>query len=57
MLKVFGIGESEMETRIMDLVERQSNPPLPHMRIWEISLRVTARAMTGRDRIIDCPCG
>ncbi|NLW02506.1 MAG: competence/damage-inducible protein A [Clostridiaceae bacterium] len=48
MLKVFGIGESEMETRIMDLVERQSNPTIaPYADMGEISLRVTAR---GHDR-------
>jgi len=48
MLKIFGIGESEMETRIMDMVERQSNPTIaPYADMGEISLRVTAR---GHDR-------
>jgi len=48
MLKIFGIGESEMETRIMDLVEQQLNPTIaPYANDGEISLRVTAR---GHDR-------
>ena len=45
MLKVFGIGESEMEMKIMDLVEAQSNPTIaPYVNMGEIVIRVTARS-------------
>lgn len=48
MLKIFGIGESEIEMRIMDLIDNQSNPTIaPYAGTGEVSLRVTAR---GRDR-------
>ena len=44
MLKVFGIGESEMETRIIDLIDGQSNPTIaPYVGIGEAILRVTAK--------------
>lgn len=44
MLKVFGIGESEMETKILDIVEAQSNPTIaPYVNQGEIVIRVTAR--------------
>lgn len=45
LLKVFGIGESEMETRIMDLINSQSNPTIaPYVGDGEVVIRVTARA-------------
>lgn len=44
MLKVFGIGESEMETKILDIVEAQSNPTIaPYVNQGEIVIRATAR--------------
>lgn len=44
MLKVFGLGESEMETKILDLVESQSNPTIaPYVSQGEIVIRLTAR--------------
>lgn len=44
MLKIFGIGESEMEMRILDLVEAQSNPTIaPYVGLGEVIVRVTAR--------------
>lgn len=44
MLKVFGIGESEMETKILDIVEAQSNPTIaPYVNQGEIVIRVTSR--------------
>ena len=44
MLKVFGIGESEMETKILDIVEAQSIPIIaPYVNQGEIVIRVTAR--------------
>jgi len=51
VVKVFGIGESEMEMRIMDLVEQQTNPTIaPYAGSGEISLRVTAKCHT-RDEV------
>ncbi len=44
MLKIFGIGESEMETRLMDLVDLQDNPTIaPYVSMGDITVRVTAR--------------
>ena len=44
MLKVFGIGESEMEMRIMDLIDGQNNPTIaPYVGVGEVILRVTAK--------------
>lgn len=47
MLKVFGIGESEMETRLMDLIDNQDNPTIaPYVSQGEVTVRVTARCET-----------
>lgn len=44
LLKVFGIGESEMETRISDIIEGQHNPTIaPYVGDGEIVIRITAR--------------
>ncbi len=44
MLKVFGIGESELESRLMDLVDNQNNPTIaPYVSYGEVTVRVTAR--------------
>lgn len=44
MLKVFGIGESEMEMRIIDLIDKQENPTIaPYVGAGEVILRVTAK--------------
>ncbi len=44
MLKVIGIGESDLETRLMDLIESQENPTIaPYASQGEITVRVTAR--------------
>ncbi|NLM09336.1 MAG: competence/damage-inducible protein A [Clostridiaceae bacterium] len=44
MLKIFGIGESDLETRLMDLIESQNNPTIaPYASQGEITVRVTAR--------------
>lgn len=44
LMKVFGIGESEMEMRIADIVESQTNPTIaPYVGDGEIVVRVTAR--------------
>ncbi len=53
MLKVFGIGESEMEMRILDIVESQSNPTIaPYVGVGEVIVRVTARCKDRNDA--DC---
>lgn len=44
MLKIIGIGESDLETRLMDLIEIQNNPTIaPYASQGEITVRVTAR--------------
>ena len=48
MLKVFGIGESEMELRIIDLIEAQNNPTIaPYVGTGEVIIRVSAH---GKDK-------
>ncbi len=43
MLKVFGIGESEMVMRIIDLIQGQANPTIaPYVGLGEVIIRVTA---------------
>lgn len=43
-LKIFGIGESDMEERISDIISQQSNPTIaPYAKVGEITLRITAR--------------
>lgn len=44
-VKICGVGESEAETRIRDLIEGQENPTIaPYAKTGEVHLRVTARA-------------
>lgn len=43
-LKLFGIGESQMEDTINDIVEGQTNPTIaPYAKKGEVTLRVTAK--------------
>ncbi len=43
-LRIFGIGESAMEDRILDLINAQTNPTIaPYAKDGEVTLRVTAR--------------
>lgn len=45
MLKISGIGESQVADEISDLIEQQSNPTIaPYARVGEVRLRVTAKA-------------
>ncbi|NWF54556.1 MAG: CinA family nicotinamide mononucleotide deamidase-related protein [Syntrophaceae bacterium] len=47
VLKLFGIGESLVDERIKDLIERGSNPTiglLAHTQIGEVHIRLTAKA-------------
>ena len=47
-VRIFGIGESEMEEKIIDLIEKQSNPTIaPYAKDGEVTLRVTARCNEG----------
>lgn len=43
-LRIFGIGESAMEDKILDLINAQTNPTIaPYAKDGEVTLRVTAR--------------
>lgn len=47
VLRFFGIGESLLEERLLDLIEQQSNPTIaPYAKEFEVILRLTARAST-----------
>lgn len=47
MVKICGIGESQAETMIQDLIEKQTNPTIaPYAKTGEVHLRVTASAST-----------
>lgn len=46
----FGIGESMLEDRLRDLMERNLNPTVaPYAKTGEVQLRVTARVKNGED--------
>lgn len=43
-LRIFGIGESAMEDKLIDLIEKQTNPTIaPYAKEGEVTLRITAR--------------
>lgn len=45
MLKITGIGESMVETRLLDLIDAQTNPTIAtYAKTCEVHLRVTAKA-------------
>jgi nicotinamide-nucleotide amidase len=45
VLRFYGIGESELETKLLDLLEAQSNPTIaPLASDGEVSIRITAKA-------------
>lgn len=47
MVKLCGIGESQAETQILDLIENQTNPTIAtYAKTGEVHLRLTARAET-----------
>ncbi len=47
MVKVCGIGESQAETMIQDLIDSQSNPTIaPYAKTGEVHFRITALAST-----------
>jgi nicotinamide-nucleotide amidase len=50
MLRFFGIGESQLETEILDLISNQTNPTIaPYAKDGEVALRITAKAADIRD--------
>ncbi|HPJ21635.1 MAG TPA: competence/damage-inducible protein A [Clostridia bacterium] len=49
-IRMFGIGESSMETVINDLITAQSNPTIaPYAKMGETTLRVTVKYIPGRE--------
>ncbi len=45
VLRFFGIGESQLVTRLADLIANQTNPTLaPYAKVGEVTLRLTAQA-------------
>ncbi|MED4750202.1 competence/damage-inducible protein A [Brevibacillus choshinensis] len=47
VFRFYGIGESALEERLIDLIEKQDNPTIaPYAKEFEVTLRVTARAAT-----------
>ncbi len=45
-IKIFGMGESAVEEKIIDLIQSQTNPTIaPYVSEGEVVLRVTAKAM------------
>lgn len=45
VVKIDCMGESQVETEIKDLIERQSNPTIaPYAKLGEVHLRITAKA-------------
>ncbi|MGE5702773.1 MAG: competence/damage-inducible protein A [Clostridia bacterium] len=47
VLCFFGIGESALEERLIDLIDGQSNPTIaPYAKEFEVTLRITARAQS-----------
>lgn len=52
MVKICGIGESAVETEILDLIDAQTNPTLAtYAKTGEVHLRVTAKAKTEQEAI------
>lgn len=54
-LRIFGIGESAMEDKLIDMIDAQTNPTIaPYAKDGEVTLRITARYpkdSTGEDII------
>lgn len=55
-IRIFGIGESMVESKIIDIIENQTNPTIaPYAKEGEVMLRVTARCKKGEspEELID----
>ena len=51
MLKIIGIGESELETRLMDLIVNQENPTIaPYASQGEVTVRLQHAVPRKRSR-------
>ncbi len=49
-LKIFGVGESAMEDKLVDLIQSQSNPTIaPYAKEGEVQLRITAMCEKDED--------
>lgn len=45
MIKICGIGESSLETQILDIIDNQTNSTIaPYAKLGEVNLRITAKA-------------
>ena len=52
MVKICGIGESQVETMIKDMVDAQTNPTIaPYVKTGEVHLRITAKAKDEEEAI------
>ena len=50
MLRFYGIGEAELETKVQDLLDTQTNPTLaPLASDGEVAIRITAKAKTNEE--------
>ena len=50
MVKICGIGESQVAEEIQDLIEKQTNPTIaPYAKTGEVHLRITAKAEDEKD--------
>ncbi|CEO20733.1 competence/damage-inducible protein A [Paraclostridium sordellii] len=55
-LRFFGIGESELEDKLSDIINNQTNPTIaPYAKEGEVTLRITAKSYTkdDADNLID----
>ncbi|CEP80164.1 competence/damage-inducible protein A [Paraclostridium sordellii] len=55
-LRFFGIGESELEDKLIDIINNQTNPTIaPYAKEGEVTLRITAKSYTKdeADNLID----
>jgi nicotinamide-nucleotide amidase len=49
-LKIIGIGESQVESMLMDLISAQTNPTIaPYAKVWDCHVRLTASAQNEAD--------
>lgn len=50
MVKICGVGESQVEAKILDLIDKQQNPTIAtYAKTGEVHIRVTAKAATEED--------
>lgn len=50
MVKICGIGESQVEDKLLDLIDKQQNPTIAtYAKTGEVHIRVTAKAATEED--------